>query len=93
MISENLEKSRKTRTARDNALRILGDETLRQTALELVDAVRRSATIDWTVSVRARMRTMVKRILCGHGYSPDKQEKATQTLLAQAELITKDLAA
>jgi len=60
-----------------------------------VDAVRRDASIDWTVkeSVRARMRTMVKRILRAHGYPPDKQEKATQTVLAQAELIAKDWAA
>ena len=79
----------------DSAVKVLGDETLRQIALELVDAVRRSATIDWTVkeSVRARMRTMVKRILRAHGYPPDKQEKATLTVLAQAELIAKDWAA
>lgn len=79
----------------DSAVKILGDETLRQIALELVDTVRRNATIDWTVkeSVRARMRTMVKRILRAHGYPPDKQEKATQTVLAQAELIAKDWAA
>lgn len=79
----------------DSAVKILGDDTLRQIALELVDAVRRNATIDWTVKegVRARMRTMVKRILRAHGYPPDKQEKATLTVLAQAELIAKDWAA
>jgi len=79
----------------DSAVKILGDDTLRQIALELVDTVRRNASIDWTVkeSVRARMRTMVKRILRAHGYPPDKQEKATQTVLAQAELIAKDWAA
>jgi type I restriction enzyme R subunit len=76
----------------DSAVKILGDEALRQIALELVEAVRRNATIDWTVkeSVRARMRTMVKRILRAHGYPPDKQENATLTVLAQAELIAKD---
>ena len=69
----------------DSAVKILGDETLRQIALELVDTVRRNATIDWTVKegVRARMRTMVKRILRAHGYPPDKQEQATLTVLAQ----------
>jgi type I restriction enzyme R subunit len=79
----------------DSAVKILGDEALRQIALELVDAVRRNATIDLTVKegVRARMRTMVKRILRAHGYPPDKQEKATLTVLAQAELIAKDWAA
>ena len=61
----------------DSAVKILGDETLRQIALELVDAVRRNATIDWTVkeSVRARMRTIVKRILRAHGYPPTSRSR------------------
>jgi type I restriction enzyme R subunit len=76
----------------DSAVKVLGDETLKQIALELVDSVRKNATIDWTVkeSVRARMRTMVKRILRKYGYPPDKQEKATFTVLEQAELIARD---
>jgi type I restriction enzyme R subunit len=46
-------------------------------------------TIDWTAkeSVRAKLRVMVKRILRKHGYPPDKQEKATKTVLEQAELL------
>ncbi|MEK6546280.1 MAG: type I restriction enzyme endonuclease domain-containing protein, partial [Nitrospinota bacterium] len=53
-------------------------------ARELVETVRKNVTIDWTVkeSVKAKLRTMVKRILRKHGYPPDKQEKATQTVLA-----------
>ena len=76
----------------DSAVKILGDETLRQIALELVEMVRRNAAIDWTVkeSVRAKMRTMVKRILRKYGYPPDKQEQATFTVLAQAEVICRD---
>jgi len=79
----------------DSAVKVLGDLTLRTIAHDLVDAVRRNVTIDWTVkdSVRAKLRTMVKRILRKHGYPPDKQEKATQTVLAQAELLCKDWAA
>jgi type I restriction enzyme R subunit len=79
----------------DSAVKVLGNDTLRQIALELVDSVRSNATIDWTVkeSVRARMRTIVKRILRKYGYPPDKQEKATLTVLAQAELLGKDWAA
>jgi len=78
----------------DSAVKVLGDLTLRTIAHDLVDAVRRNVTIDWTVkeSVRAKLRTMVKRILRKHGYPPDKQEKATQTVLAQAELLCKDWA-
>ena len=58
-------------------------------ACELVDAVRKNVTIDWTVkeSVRTNLRVLVKRILRKYGYPPDKQEKATQTVLEQAELL------
>ena len=31
---------------------------------------------------------MVKRILRKYGYPPDKQEKATQTVLEQAEVLS-----
>ena len=73
----------------DSAVRVLGDETLRTIARELVEGIRRNVTIDWTVkeSVRARLRAMVRRTLRRYGYPPDKQEKATQTVLAQAELL------
>ena len=68
---------------------------MKKIARELVDTVRRNVTIDWTAmeSVRAKLRTMVKRILRKYGYPPDKQEKATQTVLEQAELLCKDWAA
>jgi len=73
----------------DSAVKVLGDETLRAIAHELVETVRKNVTIDWTVkeSVRAKLRTMVKRILRKHGYPPDKQEAATVTVLTQAELL------
>jgi type I restriction enzyme R subunit len=79
----------------DSAVKVLGDETLRTIACELVDTVRRNVSIDWTVKegVRAKLRTMVKRILRKYGYPPDKQERATQTVLEQAELLCKDWAA
>ncbi len=69
---------------------MLGDETLRTIARELVDTIRRNITIDWNVreSVRARMRVMVKRILRKYDYPPDKREKATQTVIEQAELLS-----
>jgi type I restriction enzyme R subunit len=76
----------------DSAVKILGDETLRTIARELVDTVQRNVTIDWTIkeTVRAKLRVMVKRILRKYGYPPDKQEKATQTVLEQAELLCAD---
>ena len=73
-------------------MQVLGDETLRLIARELVETVRRNATIDWTLreSVRANLRRMVRRVLRKHGYPPDKEEKATLTVLEQAEQIAKD---
>ena len=78
----------------DSAVKVLGDETLKGIARELVETVRNNVTIDWTVkeSVRAKLRVMVKRILRKHGYPPDKQERATQTVLEQAALIARDWA-
>jgi len=78
----------------DSAVMELGDDTLKAIARDLVKAVRNSVTIDWTLkdSVRAKIRTMVKRILRKHDYPPDKQEKATQTVLEQAELLCGDWA-
>ena len=79
----------------DSAVKVLGDETLRDIARELVKTVRNNVTIDWTVreNVRAHLRVLVKRILRKYGYPPDKQEKATQTVLEQAELLSGDWAA
>jgi type I restriction enzyme, R subunit len=76
----------------DSAVKVPGDGTLRTIARELVDTVRRNVTIDWSVkeTVRAKMRTMVRRILRKYGYPPDKQEKATQTVLEQAELLCRE---
>jgi type I restriction enzyme, R subunit len=73
----------------DSAVQVLGDQTLRSIAHELAATIRNSATIDWTLreSVQARMRVLVKRILRKYGYPPDKQEKATQTVVQQAELF------
>ena len=79
----------------DRAVQVLGDETLRFIARELVDTVRKNVTIDWTLreNVRAQLRVLVRRILRKHGYPPDKQEKATQTVLEQAEVLSHGWAA
>ncbi len=77
----------------DSAVEVLGDETLKTIARELVETVRKNVTIDWTVreSVRAKMRVMVKRVLRKHGYPPDKRESATKTVIEQAELLCADV--
>ena len=73
----------------DSAVKVLGDENLRIIARELLKIIRNNVAIDWTVreNVKAKLRVMVKRILRKYGYPPDKQEKATQTVLEQAELL------
>ena len=78
----------------DSAVKVLGDETLRDIARELVETVRNNVTIDWTLreNVRAQLRVLVKRILRKHGYPPDKQEKATRTVLEQAEVLSAEWA-
>src|SRR5579885_1099779 len=79
----------------DSAVKVLGDETLRTIARELVETVRKNTTIDWTMreNVRAHLRVLVKRILRKYGYPPDKQEKATLTVLEQAEVLSVNWAA
>lgn len=78
----------------DSAVKVLGDETLRTIARELADTIRENVTIDWTLreSIQAKLRVMVKRVLRKYGYPPDKQKKATDTVLEQAALICKDCA-
>jgi type I restriction enzyme R subunit len=74
----------------DSAVKVLGEPTLKTIARELVTAVRKNVTIDWTLreNVRAQMRVLVRRILRKYGYPPDKQEKATHTVLEQAALFS-----
>ncbi|MBS3112251.1 DUF3387 domain-containing protein, partial [Candidatus Woesearchaeota archaeon] len=75
----------------DSAVKILGNDVLRKIALELTRMIRNSVTIDWTQreSVRAGIRVEVKKILKKYGYPPDKEKKAIDTVLKQAELIAK----
>lgn len=78
----------------DSAVKILGDETLRKIAFELTQMIRKSVAIDWTQreSVQAELRLKVKKILRKYGYPPDKERKATETVLKQAELISWNVA-
>jgi type I restriction enzyme R subunit len=76
----------------ESAIDVMGDEKLAYIARELVREVRKNVTIDWTVrqSARARIRLIVKKILRRYGYPPDLQERATQTVLQQAELLASE---
>jgi len=71
----------------DSAIQLMGDETLRVIATELVLSVRGNVSVDWIhrESARAKLRIEVKRVLKKFGYPPDLQDAAVQMVLAQAE--------
>lgn len=73
----------------DAAVLELGDDTLKAIAHALVKAVRESATIDWNLkeSVQAGLRAKVKRLLARYDYPPDKEERAIELVLEQAQLF------
>jgi type I restriction enzyme, R subunit len=77
----------------NSAVSILGDETLKHIAQELLKTVRSSTTIDWTIkeSVQSSLRRNIRRILRLHGYPPDLQEKAVETVITQAKMLAEDL--
>ena len=66
------------------------DPMLKKIAVEVTQKLRESTTVDWQVreSVRARLRILVRRTLQRWKYPPDKQEKATITVLEQAEVLS-----
>lgn len=73
----------------DAAVLELGDEILKTIARSLVKTVRESATIDWNLkdSVRAAMRAKIRRLLARYDYPPDKEERAVELVLEQAEMF------
>ena len=79
----------------DSAVQVLGNDTLKEIAREIADKVRANATIDWTIreSARAKLMVLVRRTLNKYGYPPDKQQKAIDTVLKQAELLADNLTA
>ena len=78
------------KTAKD----VLGDDTLKDIARELVLALKKNVKIDWTIreSVQSQMRLVVKRILRKYHYAPDGQLKATETVLEQPKLFAQEWA-
>jgi type I restriction enzyme R subunit len=76
----------------ESAVRAMGDPALKVVAQELVTAMRRNTTVDWThrETVRARVRVVIRRILREHGFPPDLQDGAVKLVLEQAECLCKD---
>lgn len=80
---------------RPEVLHQMGDETLKQLAIELTERLRASTTVDWQVrdSVRASMRLLIKRLLRKYKYPPEGQEAATAMVLKQAEALAQSWSA
>ena len=78
--------------ANDSAVKVLGDDTLKEIARVLVEKVKGSTSIDWTIreSVRAKLKVIVRRTLRKYGYPPDKQKMAVDRILRQSELFAED---
>jgi type I restriction enzyme, R subunit len=74
----------------DSAVAVMGDEQLREIAQEIARVIRANVTVDWAEreAIRARLRVVVKRVLRSHGYPPDKQRRAIDTVIEQAEVIS-----
>lgn len=74
----------------ENAVQVMGNDSLKVIAHELLVSLKGSVTVDWShrEAARARMRVLVKRILRKHGYPPDLQDAAVQTVLRQAEALS-----
>ncbi len=74
----------------ESAVEVMGNDQLRVIALELLNGLKSNASVDWQhrEPARARMRVLVKRILRKHGYPPDLQDAAVQTVLQQAEVLS-----
>ncbi len=73
-----------------SAVEVMGNEQLKVIAHELLVSLKSNVTVDWAhrESARARLRTIVKRILKKYGYPPDMQAMAVQTVLQQAEALS-----
>jgi len=72
---------------------LMGETVLLEIAREVAEKLRKNLTVDWSrrESVRARLRLLIKSLLRKHKYPPDQQEKATNLVLSQAEVISHNI--
>ena len=77
----------------DSARELMGQDKLRELAIVLTSTIRNNVSVDWTIkeSARAKIRTVVKRLLRKYGYPPDMELLATELVLNQAEIIAEEL--
>ncbi|WP_218825970.1 DUF3387 domain-containing protein [Actinomadura mexicana] len=73
--------------AKDTVRELVGDDQLAAIARDLVKAVRRNLSTDWTArdDVQAKLRSIIKRLLARHGYPPEEQPDAIQKVIEQLE--------
>jgi len=73
--------------ANESAVTDMGEGVLADIARDLVKTLRREITVDWVSrdDVRARIRSVIKRLLAKHGYPPDAQPTATEKVLEQMQ--------
>jgi type I restriction enzyme R subunit len=78
----------------ESAREMLGEPALRVIAHELVQTIRKNVTVDWAhrEAARAKLRSLVKRILRKYGFPPDLQDAAVQNVLQQAEALSAEIA-
>jgi type I restriction enzyme, R subunit len=75
-----------------SAVTEMGTSVLADIARDLVKALRRQITVDWVSrdDVRAKLRSIIKRLLARHGYPPDAQPSATELVLRQMETFAEE---
>jgi type I restriction enzyme, R subunit len=78
----------------ETAVMEMGDGVLAEIARDLVKSVRSSVTVDWTSrdDVRAKLRSVIKRLLAKHGYPPDAEPVAIDLVLRQMETFAEEWA-
>jgi type I restriction enzyme R subunit len=78
-----------------SAVLVLGDDTLKQIAHDLVRLIRANTTVDWNIKeqARAKLRSAVRRLLTKYHYPPDKKSAAVDLVLEQAERLAMEVAA
>ena len=76
-----------------SAIEVMGNETLRLLAAELVTTIRNNSGVDWWrfTARRTKIRVEVKRLLKKYGYPPDLTEEAVKTVVQQAETIAAEM--
>ena len=66
----------------------MGDDALKTIARELVESVRRTASIDWKENAQVGAYVCnIRRLLVHCGYPLEKQPAATNPVMQQAELF------